>query len=89
MIRNELLEERLVQPLPGTLQADFAYFLVYPPGALDRQASAVFRSWLLDQVGSCSVSLALGAHRQAMRRCPAKIGVTLPCVSLAAGMSFQ
>lgn len=51
MIRNELLEGRLVQPLPAKLKIDFAYFLVYPPGALDRQDCAIFRNWLVDEAG--------------------------------------
>jgi LysR family glycine cleavage system transcriptional activator len=49
MIRAELRNGRLVQPLPARLKVDFGYYVVYPLGALDRHDAASFREWLLEQ----------------------------------------
>ncbi|MFE3839622.1 LysR substrate-binding domain-containing protein [Pseudogemmobacter sonorensis] len=49
MVERELAEGRLVSPFQHGLTSDLAYYLAYPPGALDHAHVAVFRNWLLDE----------------------------------------
>jgi LysR family glycine cleavage system transcriptional activator len=46
---DELRRGRLVQPFDVVLPNDYSYWLVYPPGALQRPDAAIFREWLLSQ----------------------------------------
>jgi len=39
---------RLVRPFPNKIVADFAYYLVFPPVALDRPLVVAFRNWMLE-----------------------------------------
>ena len=45
---DDLESGRLVRPFPDTIVADFAYYLVFPPMALERPMVAAFREWLLE-----------------------------------------
>ncbi|HLZ66346.1 MAG TPA: transcriptional regulator GcvA [Aliidongia sp.] len=45
---DDLESGRLVRPFPDTIVADFAYYLVFPPMALERPLVAAFRGWMLE-----------------------------------------
>jgi LysR family glycine cleavage system transcriptional activator len=47
LIADELAAGRLVRPFKLSLPASFAYYLVYPPRALQRPSVKAFRDWLL------------------------------------------
>jgi len=45
---DDLESGRLVRPFPNRVVADFGYYLVYPPMALERPLVEAFRRWLLE-----------------------------------------
>ena len=45
---DDLESGRLVRPFPNKIVADFAYYLVFPPVALDRPLVQAFRTWMLE-----------------------------------------
>jgi len=49
---DDLESGRLVRPFPDTIVADFAYYLVFPPMALDRPLVVAFRDWMLEAAAS-------------------------------------
>lgn len=51
LFHDHLAAGRLVQPYPGTLNDGFGYYLVTDPEALSDTATALFRSWLIEQFG--------------------------------------
>jgi len=54
-----------VQPYPTTLNDGFGYYLVTDPEALSDTATALFRSWLIEQFGPETRSPASAAERMA------------------------
>jgi len=46
---GDLVAGRLVRPFGAAEPSGFAYFLVYPRGAMERKKVRVFRNWLHDQ----------------------------------------
>jgi LysR family glycine cleavage system transcriptional activator len=46
---DDLAAGHLVRPFGAAEPSGFAYFLVYPRGAMERKKIRVFRNWLLDQ----------------------------------------
>ncbi|HEV2676599.1 MAG TPA: transcriptional regulator GcvA [Aliidongia sp.] len=55
---DDLESGRLVRPFPNKIVADFAYYLVFPPVALDRPLVVAFRNWLLEVSAAFRVSAA-------------------------------
>ena len=51
MTEGELRRGELVAPFAGIAGLRTAYYLVYLPGALERQSIRAFRSFLRDQAG--------------------------------------
>jgi DNA-binding transcriptional LysR family regulator len=51
LFRDHLAAGRLVQPFAATLNDGFGYYLVTDPEALSDTATALFRSWLIEQFG--------------------------------------
>ena len=51
LFRDHLAAGRLVQPYDTTLSDGFGYYLVTDPEALSDTATALFRSWLIEQFG--------------------------------------
>lgn len=49
---DDLIAGTLVRPFGAAKPSGFAYFLVYPRGALERKKVRVFRSWLLAQAAA-------------------------------------
>lgn len=47
MVERELTEGQLAAPFQQGLKSDLAYYLAYPPDALDQAHVAAFRNWLL------------------------------------------
>ncbi|MDP3340292.1 transcriptional regulator GcvA [Frigidibacter sp.] len=47
MVAQDLAEGRLAAPFGQSLKSDLAYYLAYPPEALDKAHVAAFRGWLL------------------------------------------
>ncbi len=47
LVADDLAAGRLVKPFDISLPADFAYYVVYPPGALARPKVRTFRDWLM------------------------------------------
>jgi LysR family glycine cleavage system transcriptional activator len=45
---DDLESGRLIRPFPDRIVADFAYYLVFPPMALDRPLVVAFRDWMLE-----------------------------------------
>lgn len=45
---DDLESGRLVRPFPNKIVANFAYYLVFPPVALDRPLVVAFRTWMLE-----------------------------------------
>jgi len=45
---DDLESGRLVRPFADTIVAEFAYYLVFPPMALDRPLVVAFRDWMLE-----------------------------------------
>ena len=50
LIADDLSAGRLVRPFELSVPAGFAYYLVYPPRALQRPAVKSFRDWLKAEV---------------------------------------
>jgi len=55
LFRDHLDAGRLVCPFEETLDEGFGYYLVTDPEALSDTATALFRSWLIEQVGPRAV----------------------------------
>ncbi|GGF16618.1 LysR family transcriptional regulator [Aliidongia dinghuensis] len=55
---DDLESGRLIRPFPHKVAADFAYYLVFPPVALDRPLVVAFRQWLLEASAAFSLSAA-------------------------------
>lgn len=51
LVARELAEGVLVAPMEQGIASDLAYYLVYPPTALERPAIAALREWLLAEAG--------------------------------------
>jgi DNA-binding transcriptional LysR family regulator len=51
LFRDHLAAGRLVRPYDTTLSDGFGYYLVTDPEALSDTATALFRSWLIEQFG--------------------------------------
>ena len=51
LFRDHVAAGRLVCPFDVTLDDGFGYYLVTDPEALSDTATALFRSWLIDQFG--------------------------------------
>jgi len=49
---DDLESGRLVRPFPDRIVANFAYYLVFPPAALDRPRVVAFRDWMLEAAAS-------------------------------------
>jgi len=65
LFRDHLAAGRLVQPYDVTFNDGFGYYLVTDPEALSDTATALFRSWLIEQFGSEARGLAAAADRKA------------------------
>jgi DNA-binding transcriptional LysR family regulator len=65
LFRDHLTAGRLVQPYDTTLNDGFGYYLVTDPEALSDTATALFRSWLIEQFGPETKSPASAAERAA------------------------
>lgn len=49
LVAREIQERRLVAPFSRGVSTGLAYYVVYPPGALDRPAVTALRQWLTDE----------------------------------------
>lgn len=49
LVAREIQERRLVAPFSRGVSTGLAYYIVYPPGALDRPAVTALRQWLIDE----------------------------------------
>jgi LysR family glycine cleavage system transcriptional activator len=49
LIEEDLAAGRLVKPFDITLKAEYAYYIVYAPRALERPKVKAFRDWLLEE----------------------------------------
>ncbi len=49
LVAREIQERRLVAPFSRGVSTGLAYYIVYPPGALDRPAVTALRQWLTDE----------------------------------------
>lgn len=49
LVAREVQERRLIAPFPRGVATGLAYYIVYPPGALDRPAVAALRQWLTEE----------------------------------------
>ena len=49
LVAREIRERRLVAPFSRGVTTELAYYVVYPPGALDRPAVAALRQWLTEE----------------------------------------
>lgn len=47
LVADDLLDGRLIRPFRQALQAESAFYLVYPPGAESAPKIAAFRDWLI------------------------------------------
>jgi DNA-binding transcriptional LysR family regulator len=65
LFRDHLSAGRLVQPYATTLNDGFGYYLVTDPEALSDTATALFRSWLIEQFGPETKSAVATAGRAA------------------------
>jgi len=54
LVAGDLAAGRLVQPFDISLRADFAYYVVHPPGALARPKVRAFRDWLMEEAGAAT-----------------------------------
>ncbi len=52
LVADDLKAGRLVQPFTVSHPIDLAYYIVYPPGALERPKIKAFRDWLLEEAGA-------------------------------------
>ena len=55
---DDLESGRLVRPFPDKIVAAFAYYLVFPPMALDRPRVVAFRDWMLEAASTFRLSTA-------------------------------
>ena len=55
---DDLESGRLVRPFPDKIVAAFAYYLVFPPVALDRPRVVAFRDWMLEAASTFRLSTA-------------------------------
>jgi LysR family glycine cleavage system transcriptional activator len=55
---DDLESGRLVRPFPDKIVAAFAYYLVFPPAALDRPRVVAFRDWMLEAASTFRLSTA-------------------------------
>ena len=55
---DDLESGRLVRPFPDKIVAAFAYYLVFPPMALDRPRVVAFRDWMLEAASAFRLSTA-------------------------------
>jgi LysR family transcriptional regulator, glycine cleavage system transcriptional activator len=53
---DDLAAGRLVKPFALSLPSDAAYYIVYPPRALERHKVEVFHRWLLAEAGTADVT---------------------------------
>lgn len=67
LIERELAEGVLVAPLPVGLASGMAYYLVYPPEALDQPTVRAVRDWLVDEAK-------VTADRVVVKRTPRRPG---------------
>jgi len=51
LYEHDLAAGRLVRPFDLSISADYDYYLVYPPGALENPKTKAFRDWVLEQAG--------------------------------------
>lgn len=49
LVAREIQERRLVAPFSRGVSTGLAYYIVYPPGALDRPAVTALRQWLTEE----------------------------------------
>lgn len=49
LVAREIQDRRLVAPFSRGVSTGLAYYIVYPPGALDRPAVTALRQWLTDE----------------------------------------
>jgi LysR family glycine cleavage system transcriptional activator len=49
LISEDLAAGRLVKPFAIALKAEYAYYIVYPPRAIERPKVRAFRDWLLEE----------------------------------------
>lgn len=49
LVSREIRENRLAAPFARGVTTGLAYYIVYPPGALDRPAVAAFRQWVTEE----------------------------------------
>jgi LysR family glycine cleavage system transcriptional activator len=49
LVEDDIAAGRLVRPFELTLAANHAYYVVYPPGALENPKVGAFRDWIIDQ----------------------------------------
>ena len=49
LVAREIQERRLLTPFARGVSTGLAYYIVYPPGALDRPAVTALRQWLTDE----------------------------------------
>lgn len=49
LVAREIQERRLIAPFSKGVATGLAYYIVYPPGALDRPAVATLRQWLTEE----------------------------------------
>lgn len=52
LVADDLAGGRLVQPFTLSLPAELAYYLAYPPRALQRHKVKVFRDWLMTEIAA-------------------------------------
>jgi LysR family transcriptional regulator, glycine cleavage system transcriptional activator len=52
LIIEDLAAGRLVVPFDITLKAEYAYYVVYPPRAVERAKVRAFRDWLLEEAAA-------------------------------------
>ena len=50
LVSGDIAAGRLVRPFPMSLPAKLAYYLVYPPDALDQRNVHLFREWLRTEI---------------------------------------
>jgi LysR family glycine cleavage system transcriptional activator len=49
LVAREIQERRLIAPFSRGVSTGLAYYIVYPPGALDRPAVTALRQWLTEE----------------------------------------
>ena len=51
LFEDDLAAGRLVRPFDLAISAEYAYYVVYPPAALENPKTRAFRDWVLNQAG--------------------------------------